>query len=76
MAAMGTDIDRLLRELANAQEFARTYRFRMTDDYRALIGRVEAMSENQPGADKSAARSGNPAESRAFLSAFSPLPTR
>jgi hypothetical protein len=50
---MADDLDRVLRGLEEAQEFARTYRFEMTDDYRALIARVEAMPCNQPGANKS-----------------------
>jgi hypothetical protein len=49
------DLDRVLRGLERAQEFARTYRFEMTDDYRALIAHVEAMPRNQSGADKSRA---------------------
>jgi hypothetical protein len=73
---MAGDLDRVLRGLEQAQEFARTYRFEMTDDYRALIARVEAMPANQPGADKTGASRGSLAESRAFFDAFSPSPRK
>jgi hypothetical protein len=46
-------LKRLLRGLEKAREFAKSYRFEMTDDYCALIDKVEAMACNQPGADKS-----------------------
>jgi hypothetical protein len=46
------DLERVLKGFEVAREFARTYRFEMTDEYRALIARVEAMPRNQPGADK------------------------
>jgi hypothetical protein len=47
------ELARALRGLDEAAEFARTYRFELTDDYLALIARVEALPQNQPGADKS-----------------------
>lgn len=50
---MAADLEHLLRGFEKAREFARTYRFEITDDYRDLIARVEAMPQNQPGCDKS-----------------------
>jgi hypothetical protein len=49
----GPELDRILRGLKEAAEFAKTYRFEMTEDYLALLARVEAMPQNQSGADKS-----------------------
>jgi hypothetical protein len=43
----------VLRGLEKAAEFARTYRFEMTEDYLRLIAHVEALPVNQHGADKS-----------------------
>ena len=48
----------------------------MTDDYRALIARVEAMPRNQPGADKSGRWVGSYAGAKAFFHAFSPAPPK
>jgi hypothetical protein len=48
------DLDRVLRGLERAQEFARTYRFEMTDDYRALIAHVEGMPRNQSAPTRAA----------------------
>jgi hypothetical protein len=50
---MDPELERVLRGLEEAAEFARTYRFEMTEDYLALLARVEAMPQNQSGADKS-----------------------
>ena len=50
---MDDELERILRGLEKAAEFAKTYRFEMTDDYLALLARVEAMPQNQSGADKS-----------------------
>ena len=47
------ELERVLRGLEEAAEFAKTYRFEMTEDYLALLARVEAMPQNQSGADKS-----------------------
>ena len=41
------------RALKQAGEFAKFYRFEMTGDYLALIALVEALPQNQNGADKS-----------------------
>lgn len=50
---MDPELERALEGLEKAAEFARTYCFELTDDYLALIARVEAMPENHWGADKS-----------------------
>jgi hypothetical protein len=50
---MDRELERALRGLEEAAEFARTYRFEMTEDYVQLIARVEALPTNQSGADKS-----------------------
>jgi hypothetical protein len=71
---MAGDLKRVLRGLEEAKEFARTYRFEMTDDYRALIERVEAMPRNQSGADRSGAWVGSYADAKAWLSLVKPAP--
>jgi hypothetical protein len=73
---MADDLERAKRAFDEAQEFARTYRFEMTDEYRALIERVEAMPQNQPGADKSGPWRGSLADRRAFFEAFTPAPRK
>ena len=73
---MADDLVRVLRGLEQAKEFARTYRFEMTDDYRALIERVEAMPRNQSGADKSGPWVGSYADAKAFFAAFSRAPRK
>ena len=50
---MDPDVERALRGLDDAVEFAKAYRFEMTADYVALVARVEALPQNRPGADKS-----------------------
>lgn len=50
---MDPELERALQGLKDAAEFAKTYRFEMTEDYLALIARVEAMPQNQTGVDKS-----------------------
>ena len=50
---MDPDLERVLRGLEEAADFAKTYRFEMTEDYIELIARVEALPTNQTGADKS-----------------------
>ena len=50
---MASDSERLRQWIAEAEEFARTYVFEMTDEYRAMLDRVEALPRNQSGADKS-----------------------
>jgi hypothetical protein len=73
---VANDLDRVLRGLHEAQEFARTYRFEMTDHYRALIARVEAMPRNQSGADRSGRWLGSQTDWRAFFAAISPAPRK
>jgi hypothetical protein len=70
------DLERVLKGFEVAREFARTYRFEMTDEYRALIERVEAMPRNQPGADKSGRWVGSRADKKAFFAAFTPAPRK
>jgi hypothetical protein len=50
---MDSELERIRRGLEEAAEWAKSYRFEMTDDYRELLARVEAMPQNQSGADKS-----------------------
>jgi hypothetical protein len=50
---MAGDLERVLLGLKDTSEFAASYCFEVTDEYRALIARVEALPGNQPGADKS-----------------------
>ena len=71
---MADDLERVLRGLEAAKEFARTYRFEMTDEYRALIERVEAMPRNQSGADKSGPWIGSYVDAKAWLSLVKPAP--
>lgn len=69
---MADDLERIGRVFEGVQEFARRYRFEMTDEYRALIARVEAMPRNQSGADKSGRWVGSYADHKAFFDSFSP----
>lgn len=69
---MSGELERVLRGFEKAQEFARTYRFEMTDGYRALIERVEAMPRNRSGADKSGPWIGSYADAKAWLSLIKP----
>ncbi len=50
---MDPDLERVLRGLEEAAEWAKTYRFEMTDDYREMLARLEALPQNQSGSDKS-----------------------
>jgi hypothetical protein len=68
---MARDLESVLRRLEEAAEFARTYRFEMTDDYRRLIARVEAMPRNQSGANRSGRWIGGRAAAHALRSAVS-----
>jgi len=71
---MPGNLERVLRGLQEAQEFARTYHFEMTDDYRDLIARVEALSRNQSGADKSGRWAGSLADAKTWLAAVERAP--
>lgn len=73
---MADDLERVLRGLEKAKEFARTYRFEMTDDYRALIARVEAMPRNQSGADRSGRWLGSLADAKALRALVTPVPRK
>jgi hypothetical protein len=48
----------------------------MTDKYRALIERVEAMPRNQSAADKSRPWTGSDADAKARLSLVKPAPRK
>ena len=43
---MDSELERCLAGIKEATEFARTYRFEMTEDYLALLARVEVMPAN------------------------------
>jgi hypothetical protein len=53
MEFVDPELERARRGLQQAAEFARTYRFEMSEHYLQLIARVEALPQNQSGADKS-----------------------
>jgi hypothetical protein len=65
---------RVLKGLEEAAEFAKTYRFEMTDDYRELIERVEAMPRNQSGSDRSGPWLGSYADAMAWRELVKPAP--
>ena len=71
-----SDLERVLRGLHDAEEFARTFRFEITEDYRALIARVEAMADNQTGADKGGSSFGSRADRLSFFEGFTPAPRK
>jgi hypothetical protein len=73
---MAGNLERVLKGFEQSREFARTYRFEMTDDYRALIARVEAMPRNQSGADKSDASLGSHVDHQAFFDPIVPAPRK
>jgi hypothetical protein len=68
------DLARALRALDEAAEFARTYRFELSDDYLALIDAVEGMARNQSGADKSGRWLGSRARARSLATRATLLP--
>ena len=70
------DLERVLRGLEEAKEFARTDRFEMTDDYRTPIERVESMPRNQSGADRSGRWIGSLADSKAFRARVTSAPKK
>ena len=70
------DLERVLRGLEEAREFATSYRFQMTDEYRALIAQVEAMSQNQSGADKSGRWLGSLADHKSWFANVRLLPRK
>ena len=73
---MADDLERVLRGLEEARVFARTYRFEMSDEYRALIARVEALPTNQSGADRSGPWLGSRPDRIAHLANVKLLPRR
>jgi hypothetical protein len=70
------DLQRVLRGLERAREFAKSYRFHMTDEYRALIAQVEALPRNQSGADKSGRWLGSLADYKAWYRKVRPVPRK
>jgi hypothetical protein len=70
------DLERIRRVFEGVQEFARAYRFELTDEYRAMIAHVEAMPQNQSGADKSGRWVGSYADFKAFFDGFSRAPRK
>ena len=53
MPRMDRELEEVLRGLEEATKFAESYRFELDEDYLALVAKVEALPENQPGARKS-----------------------
>jgi hypothetical protein len=72
----GDDLQRVLRGLERAREFAKSYRFQMTEEYRALIAQVEALPRNQSGADKSGRWLGSLAEHKSWYRKVRPIPRK
>ena len=68
------ELERVLSMLDEAAEWAKTYRFEMTEEYLALIERVEAMPQNQSGADKSGRWLGSMAYQKALRARATLLP--
>ncbi len=71
---MDPELERCLAGLREAAEFAKTYRFEMTDDYRSLIARIEALPQNQSGADKSGRWRGSRRYAEALIARATLLP--
>ena len=65
-----------LRALREATELARDIRIELTDEYLALIAQVEAMPQNQSGADKSGRWLGSRADWKAAFSSARLLPRK
>jgi hypothetical protein len=65
-----------LRALWEATELARDSRIELTADYLALIAQVEAMPQNQSGADKSGRWLGSRADWKAVFSKARLLPRK
>ena len=73
MREMESDLERVLRGLEEARAFAASYTFEITPEYRALIARVEALPQNQSGADKSGRWRGSLADWQAWRARVIPL---
>jgi hypothetical protein len=69
-------LERVLRGLEKAREFAESYRFEITDEYRILIAQVEALPRNQSGADKSGRWLGSLAEHKSWFHKVQPVPRK
>ncbi|MBI4263135.1 MAG: hypothetical protein HY657_02060 [Acidobacteria bacterium] len=50
---MDPELERVLQGFKEAAEFAKTFRFELTEEYLAQIAYLEALPENQSGVDKS-----------------------
>lgn len=73
---MDDELQRVLKGLDEAAEFAKTYRFEMTEDYLALIAQVEALPRNQSGADKSGRWLGSLAYAKSLVANVKLLPRK
>jgi len=71
---MNPEVQRALAALDDAAEKARGHRFDLTDDYLALLARVEAMPQNQSGAVKSNRWIGSYAEHQRWFADVKPVP--
>jgi hypothetical protein len=71
---MDPEVERCLAGLRAATEFAITYRFEMTDEYRSLIAQTEALPQNQSGADKSGRWRGSRRHAQALIARATLLP--
>ena len=71
---MDSELERCLAGLRAATEFARTYRFEMTDEYLKLLARVEDLPQNQSGADKSGRWRGSRADARSQIAGATLVP--
>ena len=76
MAGDRERLERVLRGLEKAREFAESFHFEMTDEYRELIARVEALPQNQSGADKSGRWLGSLADHRSWFTNVRLLPRK
>jgi hypothetical protein len=73
---MDPDLERTRRGLQEAAEFAGRYRFEITAEYLALIEQIEALPQNQSGADKSGRWMGSRADANAWRARVTRTPER
>jgi hypothetical protein len=73
---MDSALEPALRGLEDAAAFATTYRCALTPDYVALIERVEALPQNQSGADRSGRWKGSRAHARSLATRAVLLPRK
>ncbi len=71
---MDPELERCLAGLRQAAEFVKSYRFEMTDDYLSLIVRLEALPQNQSGADKSGRWRGSRRDAESLIARATLLP--